>query len=63
MVNLLGLVIAHPITYGYMRDRASQLLASLAGQVDPAELAAATERGRARPLLDAVAALAQENGP
>ena len=61
-MELLGLALDHPVTYGYIRDRCRRLLSRLEGQIDPAELAAALERGRALTVAQALAALRAEGG-
>ena len=54
-VELLALVVEHPATFEWVRDRARDQLAELESAMRPEEFAAATARGQARELKEVVA--------
>jgi predicted ATPase/DNA-binding SARP family transcriptional activator len=60
--ELLALVLHHPASWQWAKDRAAPLIAELKAQLSPDALAAAQERGRARGLEATVADLVGELG-
>jgi hypothetical protein len=59
-VELLALVLHHPPTWRWTKDRAAPLVAKLEAALSPARFAAAQQRGRARDLTATVKELLAE---
>jgi hypothetical protein len=60
--ELLALVLHHPATWQWAKDRAAPLVAELEAKLSPDALAAAQERGRTRDLETTVAELLAAQG-
>ena len=61
-LELLALVLHHPISWQWAKDRAAPLVAQLEAELSPDVAAAAWERGRASDLEETVAELLDELG-